>query len=150
VAWPLTGYGGSAARWVVPEGATVVSDGTITPTSVAEASDGVHVRFGEVTLDLTRLDLSDVVPGEPVVVPLSMAAGSTEIVVPDDVAVEADVDMVAGNIVWRVDGEYRSIAGVGVSTPTRLRSAEVDELGGAQLLLHVAGSAGEITIRENR
>lgn len=148
-AWPLAGIRGPLAPWDVPEHASVVSGGTITPQSLAEAGEGVHVQFGDVTVDLTELDLSGVEPGEPVVVPVSMAAGSTRIIIPDDAAVEADVRMLAGEVTWRVDGEYRSEAGVSADR-AHFTSAEVDELGGAQLLLSVDGSAGEITIRENR
>ncbi|AEG43531.1 PspC domain-containing protein [Isoptericola variabilis] len=147
--WPIAGYGGPAPVWQAPEDASVVSGGTVVLDTADKAASGVHVQFGDVTVDLTDLDLSEVTPGEPVVVPVSMAAGATRIVVPADAAVEAQVRMLAGNVTWRVDGDYRTAAGV-TTAATTFTSAEVDELGGAQLLLEVDGSAGDITIRENR
>ncbi len=135
--------------WEAPPGASVVSGGVITLDTVAEATDGVHVQFGAATIDLTQLDLSDVEAGDPITVPISMAAGAMTIVIPDDAAVAADVRMVAGNMAWSADGEHRNTAGV-MADPARFSTAEVEELGGAQLLLEIDGRAGDITIRENR
>jgi phage shock protein PspC (stress-responsive transcriptional regulator) len=135
--------------WDGPPEASVVSSGVVTLDTIAEATDGVHIQFGAATIDLTELDLSDVEVGNPISVPVSMAAGATTIVIPDDAAVEADVRLVAGNVTWSADGEYRTAAGI-TADPARFRTAEVDELGGAQLLLEIDGRAGDITIRENR
>jgi hypothetical protein len=145
--WPFTDD--RTPFWVVPDEASVVSDGTVTLDTLAEATDGVHVQFGDVTVDLTELDLSEVTAGDPVVVPVSMAAGATRILVPDDAAVEAEARVVAGNITWLVDGESRSATGVRGERAT-FSSAEVDEAGGAQLRLEIDARAGDITIRENR
>lgn len=129
--------------------AAVISDGVLTPRSVDQAEDGVRVRFGSAVVDLTELDLADVPPGEPVVVPISMTAGSTLVRIPADEAVQAEIDVIAGNATWRADGERRSV-NTYTDGPARFVTDEVGESDGARLLLDVDVRAGDLTIEESR
>ncbi|MFI2103814.1 PspC domain-containing protein [Isoptericola sp. NPDC019693] len=153
VTWPFVGDRGSWDFWDdSPQqsgAAAVISEGTVTPRSIEEAEDGVHVRFGSAVVDLTELDLSGVTPGDPVVVPVSMAAGSTVIRIPGDEAVEAEVQVIAGNATWHADGQNSSV-NTYTNGPARFRTDEVHELDGARLLLDVDVRAGDLTIEESR
>jgi phage shock protein PspC (stress-responsive transcriptional regulator) len=150
--WPFAGDRDPWGFWDDPQdlgAATVVSDGTLVPTSVDEAEDGVQVRFGSAVVDLTELDLSDVTPGDPVVVPISMTAGSTHVRIPADEAVEADVEVLAGNVTWRADGSDRSV-NTYTNGPARFSTDEARDGDGARLLLDVDVRAGDLTIEESR
>lgn len=127
---------------------TSISEGTLTLRTVAEAENGADVRFGNPTIDLTELDLSDVLPGEPIEVPVGLTAGSVRILVPEDEAVEAQVRMLAGNIRWHVGGESRAVAGVSTHV-NRFASPEATAAEGSRLLVLVDARAGEITIEES-
>ncbi|MEU8136244.1 PspC domain-containing protein [Streptodolium elevatio] len=73
---------------------------TITPATAetVSASSPYRMKFGEMRLDLTELDLTGRDPAEPVRVVATVGAGNMQIYLPDDVRViiEADVDL--GNI----------------------------------------------------
>ncbi|MEN5074029.1 PspC domain-containing protein [Isoptericola cucumis] len=129
--------------------AAVISDGTLTPTSTEEAENGVVVRLGSASVDLTELDLSEVTPGDPVVVPISMAAGMTRVLIPEGEAVEAEVDVIAGNVTWHADDTTRAI-NTYTDGPVRFATDEVDEHDGARLLLAVDVRAGDLNIEESR
>ncbi|MFE7405689.1 PspC domain-containing protein [Isoptericola sp. NPDC057559] len=153
ITWPFAGTRGSWDFWDAgPQesgSATVVSDGTVTPRSIEEAEDGVNVRFGSAVVDLTELDLGSVTPGDPVVVPISMAAGSTQVLIPADQAVQADVQVIAGNATWRADGQDNSV-NTYTNGPARFTTDEVHTAGGARLVLDVDVRAGDLTIEESR
>ncbi|MGF0115885.1 hypothetical protein ACQFYA_06090 [Promicromonospora sp. Marseille-Q5078] len=153
ITWPFAGGRDAWDFWDDDpqdmSAAAVVSDGTLTPTSVPEAEDGVRVRFGSAVVDLTELDLSGVTPGDPVVVPISMTAGSTQVRIPADEAVQADVEVIAGNVTWRADGSDRSV-NTYTNGPARFSTDEVRDSDGARLLLDVDVRAGDLTIEESR
>jgi len=153
VAWPAAHDHGSWDLWADSpqqyDGAAVVSEGTLSPRTVSEAEVGVRVRFGDAVVDLSSVDLADVTPGDPVVVPISTTAGSTTVLVPEDEAVEAEIDVVAGNATWRADGQDRSV-NTYTDSPARFRTDEVRESDGARLLLDVDVRAGDLTIEESR
>jgi hypothetical protein len=128
-------------------GAQLITEGTISVGSVSEAEDGFEIRFGDPEIDLTDLDLSGVTPGDPVVVPITMEVGEATIVVPEDVAVETDVEVGAGTVRWEVDDEAREIDAFG-SRSIHLESDEVTDAG-AVLRVTVHAGAGDITIEEN-
>lgn len=128
---------------------TVISQGTVTPRSVEAAEDGVRVQFGEATVDLTQLDLSDVTPGDPVEVPLDMTAGRTVVEIPADTAVVISADVNAGNLVVDIDDEQSVTSGFS-GGPSTYQTDEVAELGGAVLELDIDARAGEIVIQEER
>ncbi|PZR54931.1 hypothetical protein DNL40_00585 [Xylanimonas oleitrophica] len=130
---------------VATDGAAEITEGTITARSVAEAQEGYRVQFGDPTVDLSELDLTDVPLGEPVEVPVSLTAGDVTVIVPRDEAVEAEVRLMAGQVVWRLDGEERSVSRVGGGT-SHLHSDEAVD--GARLRLLVGAGAGNVTIEE--
>jgi hypothetical protein len=138
--------------WITQESGTwrTVTDGievgagTVTPTSVTEAERGFRSQFGDPTIDLTSLDLSDATVADPVEVPVQIGAGDLTIVVPEGVGVEAEVRLLAGQISWNVDDHDRSLTRVGPGT-AHLRSDEAED-GGAVLRLLVSAGAGNVTV----
>lgn len=85
-----------------------------TPTTVAEAEEGWAVGAGEMRIDLTQVPLG----GETVEVPVRVGAGDVTLVIPEGAAVEAEVDVMAGELRWldetssgtTVDETYRTDA----------------------------------------
>ncbi|QAY70160.1 PspC domain-containing protein [Xylanimonas protaetiae] len=132
--------------WVGVRNGIDVSEGTVTPRSVAEAERGFRAQFGDPTIDLSGLDLSGATVDDPVEVPIRLTAGDLTVVVPRDIAVEADVRLLAGQVVWRVDPDERTLSRVGSST-ARLRSDEAAD-DGAILRLLVSAGAGNVTVEE--
>ncbi len=128
---------------------TAISEGTVTPRSVAAAEDGIRVHFGEADIDLTRLDLSDVTPGEPVEVPIDMTAGRTVVEVPADTAVAISADVNAGSLVIELEDE-RTVTSGFTGGPAHYETDEVAELDGPVLQLDIDARAGEIVIQEER
>ncbi|ACZ29747.1 phage shock protein C, PspC [Xylanimonas cellulosilytica DSM 15894] len=124
-----------------------VSEGTVAPRSVAEAERGFRAQFGDPTIDLSGLDLSAATGDDPVEVPIQLTAGDLTVVVPRDVAVEAEVRLLAGQVVWRVDDGERTINRVGGST-VHLRSDQATD-GDAVLRLLVSAGAGNVTVEED-
>lgn len=125
--------------------AATLTEGTVTVTSVDQAENGFYVRWGAPEIDLSQLDLSDVEPGDPVVVPIELGAGQTVVTVPADVPVEADASVAAGNVRWTVDDQDRSASGVGQDM-----YFASDEVGadGAVLSLDIRAGAGEVIVTE--
>ncbi|MFI2488126.1 PspC domain-containing protein [Promicromonospora kroppenstedtii] len=128
-----------------PDAATI-TEGTIAVTTVSEAENGFYVQWGDPTIDLSELDLSDVEPGDPVVVPIQLGAGSTVVVVPQDAAVEANAYVAAGVVQWNVDEQDRSTSGVG--SDNYFASDEVGDKG-AVLSLDIEAGAGEVIVAES-
>ncbi|GAB4084291.1 hypothetical protein GCM10028784_09210 [Myceligenerans cantabricum] len=124
-----------------------ITEGTAAPTRIAEAEDGYSVRWGEPTIDLTGLDLSQVDPGEPVEVPIAVGAGSATVVIPEGAAVEVESTISAGALEWLVDGDSRTYSGV--NERVDIASDEVDD-DGAQLRLVVDVAAGDLIIEEEK
>ncbi|GAB2452716.1 PspC domain-containing protein [Xylanimonas ulmi] len=134
-------------NWRGVEGRGVaVGEGTFTPRSVSEAERGFRVQFGDATIDLSSLDLSEATTDDPVEVPIQLTAGDLTVVVPPDSAIEADVRLLAGQIVWDVDDETRTLSRVG-STTAYLTSDEASD-DGATLRLLVSAGAGNVTVTE--
>jgi hypothetical protein len=127
--------------------ATTITEGTVTVQTVREAENGFYVQWGDPVIDLTELDLAEVDPGAPVVVPIQLGAGQTVVVVPRDVAVEADAYIAAGIVEWRVDDQDRAASGMG--STTYFASDEVGE-DGAVLSLQIEAGAGEIIVSETK
>ncbi len=128
-----------------PDAATI-TEGTIAVTTVREAENGFYVQWGDPTIDLSELDLSDVEPGDPVVVPIQLGAGSTVVLVPQDAAVEANAYVAAGVVQWNVDEQDRSTSGVG--SDNYFASDEVGDEG-AVLSLDIEAGAGEVIVAES-
>src|SRR5690606_16376686 len=117
--------------------------------TIEQAEDGVQVSFGSAVVDLTELDLDGVSPGDPVVVPISMTAGSTTVLIPDGEAVAADVNVRAGNANWRVDDQEQSV-NTFTDAPARFTTQEVSGADTIVLLLDLDVRAGDLTIKETR
>lgn len=127
-----------------PDAATI-TEGTVMVQTVQEAENGFYVQWGDPVIDLTELDLSDVEPGDPVVVPIQLGAGQTVVNVPTDIAVEANAYVAAGHVQWNVDEHDRAASGVG--SDTYFASDEVRE-DGAVLTLDIEAGAGEVIVSE--
>ncbi|MBE7699434.1 PspC domain-containing protein [Oerskovia sp. Sa1BUA8] len=121
-----------------------VSDATYTVTSVQDAENGFSFTFGNPVVDLSQLDLT---AGDQVVVPVSLRAGNLTVIVPAGTPVEAEVQLLAGNASWTVDGESRNINGVN-TRPHTFTSDTVSDGADPVLLLEVDVAAGDVTIRE--
>lgn len=125
--------------------AALLTEGTVTVQTIREAEDGFYVQWGDPVIDLSELDLSRVDAGDPVVVPIQLGAGQTVVVVPQDVAVDANAYVAAGTVQWNVDDQDRSAGGV--SSDTYFASDEVGE-DGAVLTLDIEAGAGEVIVSE--
>ncbi|WP_435738831.1 PspC domain-containing protein [Cellulosimicrobium sp. PMB13] len=128
--------------------ARTVSDGTHTVVDPDVAAEGFAVRWGDPTIDLSQLDLSDASGASPVEVPVELGAGDVTVIVPDDVPLRAEVQVLAGSARWRVDGEDREIGGVS-TRPVTFENAEVDAGEDPLLVLDVVVGAGQVTIEED-
>lgn len=129
-----------------PDAATL-TEGTVTVQTLREAENGFYVRWGDPVIDLSELDLSDVEPGDPVIVPVQLGAGQTVIVVPSDVAVDANAYVAAGVVQWNVDDQDRAASGVG--SDNYFASDEVGD-DGAVLSLDIEAGAGEVIVSETK
>lgn len=123
--------------------ATFIGDSTFRPTSSEVASEGYSVGLGSTTVDLTAMDLPR---GETVDVPVHVGAGDLTVLVPEDVAVSARINLGAGRVDWLVDGDTRSTEGVGRSTT--FESEAVRDGADARIHVRIASGAGTITIEE--
>ncbi|WP_456787427.1 PspC domain-containing protein [Cellulomonas sp. P5_C5] len=118
------------------------ADGTVVVTDRSEAANGYSMGFGDVTIDLSEVPMTS----ETLEVPISLAAGDLTIVVPSDASISADVDAGAGTVRWDVDGESKSVDGVGLNPRTFTAGAIDDD--GPQLALQVQIGAGDVSIIE--
>jgi phage shock protein PspC (stress-responsive transcriptional regulator) len=127
--------------------AATITEGTITVQTAREAENGFYVQFGDPTIDLSELNLSRIVPGDPLVVPIQLGAGQTVVVVPEDVPVEANAYVTAGAVRWNVDDQDRSASGV--RSDNYFASDEVGD-DGAVLSLEIKAGAGEVIVSESK
>ncbi|WP_273653954.1 LiaF domain-containing protein [Cellulomonas fimi] len=132
--------------WVWTSGSHRRADsGTYVVDTRRSAADGFDLGFGDAVVDLTTVPLT----GSTLDVPVSLGAGDLTVVVPADAAVAADVKAGVGTVRWELDGETRSVDGLGISEQTfedeQVRNGET-----AQLQLHVSVGAGEIRIIEEQ
>lgn len=118
------------------------ADGTVVVTDRTDAANGWSVGFGDVTIDLSGVPMTS----ETLEVPISLAAGDLTVVVPSDASISADVDAGAGTVRWEVDGETKSVDGVGLNPRTFTAGAIDDD--GPQLALQVQIGAGDVSIIE--
>lgn len=149
VAWVDEGYDGPTIvenTLRIDGDAMSVNAGTVAVTDPDQAENGIEVPWGNPVVDLTGLDLTDATADDPVRVPVSMLSGDAQIIVPDGVAVEADVELAAGVAHWRVDGEDVSLTNFGNNT---LFSNEEADSDGAVLHLDVEVASGTIEITED-
>ncbi len=145
--WRIASEDASSSWREVSSRGIAVSEGTTAPRSVAEAERGFRAHFGDPTIDLSSLDLADATADDPVVVPIEMTAGDLTVRVPQDVALEADVRLWAGQIKWDVDEAWREYNRFGGGTAALISDEAVDD--GAVLRLVLSVRAGNVTITEN-
>jgi hypothetical protein len=137
VAVPV-GFATSASTFWQDDSARQFNATDVAATSRAEASDGYSMGFGDVTVDLAAVPLTD----DTLVVPISLAAGNLTVVVPSGAAVEADVNLGAGEITWNVDGTTRSQDGVAIDDGSFTTGSDDD----AELHLKISVGAGQVEI----
>jgi phage shock protein PspC (stress-responsive transcriptional regulator) len=127
--------------WIVDSNGIHVTttEGTTTITDRTTASDGYTMGFGNATLDLTRVPLSS---RDRLTVPVDVSAGNLVVVVPEGAAVAARADVAAGQVTWRVGGDYASASGVGRRDDFGVPADE------AALWLQIHVGAGNVTIEE--
>lgn len=125
-------------RWEVGPNAVQAGPGTTVISDRDSARNGVRVGFGDSTVDLTGVPLTDQV----LTVPIELGAGDLTIVVPQDARAAAVVDVGAGQVTWHVGGDDASSSGLGLGQQTFGDSTD------PQLELHVKIGAGNVTIEE--
>lgn len=148
VAVPASAWRAAPATFFLDDSVRTVTDGTHRVSDPEVAERGFGVSFGDPTIDLSGLDLSDATPGSPVDVPVQLGAGDVTVVVPDGVPVRAEVQVLAGNARWHVDGDRQQIGGVSTQ-PVTFDNDEVQAGDDPLLVLHVEVGAGQVTIEED-
>ena len=141
------------ARWLIPVGlvlalalgaAAAIDDVPIRggagdiryqPVGLEEVRSPYRLGAGELLVDLSGLDLQ----GETVTIVASVAAGSLEIVVPRDAAVELDAHVGVGDL--RLLGRHSE--GLDVSRTV----VESGGDGGGRLILRARAGLGEVEVR---
>ena len=119
------------------------------PSSHATASNGYVVVAGETVVDLTSLDFSQVEAGQPLVVPVSVMAGSMEVRVPPGIGVETVNTVVAGELRNLLPGFGSSFRSSGPSN--WISSSQANDIAhddGVVLQLNITVIAGLITVLE--
>lgn len=105
------------------------------PETVAQLRDPYRLGLGEMQIDLTALELE---PGQEVSVDASMAVGSLQVIVPDDVGVDADATAQLG----AVDVLDRTSEGTTASTSL----SEPGEEGSPTITLDLSTVMGQIEV----
>ncbi len=82
---------------VSTDGVREVVDGVTIPRSFNDIPAEISSQSGDLTLDLTEIDL-DSFDGEPIPVEINNDFGSVEVIVPDDMNVDVQADVKAGDI----------------------------------------------------
>ncbi|MFF8344792.1 PspC domain-containing protein [Cellulosimicrobium funkei] len=148
VALPASAWRTTPFTVFVDDSVRTVTDGTHRITDPEVAEQGFGVSFGDPRIDLSDLDLSDATAGSPVEVPVRLGAGDATVVVPDGVPVRAEVQVLAGNARWHVDGDRQEIGGVSTQ-PVTFDNDEVQAGDDPLLVLQVEVGAGQVTIEED-
>src|SRR5690606_35345440 len=90
-----------------------IGDSAYEPTTVEAAEDGYSFGLGDMTLDLTSLDLPTDEDDLPVTVPIKLGAGNVTVILPEDAAASARVSVGAGKVYWEVGDDDETRGGVG-------------------------------------
>lgn len=122
-------------------GLTIAGSADWTPTTAAEAEEGLRLVAGRAVVDLTQVPLP--APGTPpVTVPVQITAGNAVITVPQGAPVLLDVEAFAGTATWDVGG-VRGQNNDGVRTQ---QNVHVGPAGDPRLVLELVLGAGEASI----
>lgn len=129
--------------------AQMFSDSDLTPKTVEEISGGYSFGAGEVNLDLTELDISDVPKTDlPIVIPISAGVGEVNIIIPTDLAVTADQTVGVGTAKASSGNTSTSIGGIGAVSNAHFANDQAVETDTADIFLDISLGLGEIKITE--
>lgn len=123
-------------------GVTVAGSADWTPTTTAEAEEGLRLVAGSAVIDLTDVPLPSA-GAEPVTVPVRVTAGDADIILPEGVPILLDVEVFAGSASWDVDG-VTGENNNGVRTHQTVRLGPDQE---PRLVLELVVGAGDATIQ---
>lgn len=117
----------------IPSGA---GDFTYTPSNLEELRDRYSLGLGVLELDLTRIDFE----AAPSTVEVSVGAGETTVIVPDETTVSVQATMTAGQL---------ELFGVVTGDPFDRTVTAVDEgeAGGGRLNLVIDNGVGQVIVR---
>ena len=121
----------------------VASDGAWTPTTAAQAREGISVGVGDLNVDLTSLPFDS----SAINVPISLGAGNLTVTVPADTAITANVSLSAGDIRWEVD-RTRQVSGISGTQSYDFQSTEVTKGASPDLELQIETGAGQVRVVE--
>ncbi|WP_028044992.1 PspC domain-containing protein [Cellulomonas sp. URHE0023] len=136
------GVATSASSFWSRDGERQFNAADVAVSSRSDAADGYSMGFGDVTIDLTSVPMTD----DTLVVPIALAAGNLTVVVPDGADVDADVNIGAGEITWDVDGDHRSQDGVAIDDGNDFSTGSSDP----ELELQIRVGAGQVQIIDSR
>lgn len=140
--------------FITPLNSHLITDSTVTPTSVSEITNGYSFAAGDFTLDLTQLDLTGVTPEDlPLHIPIRGAAGEIDVYIPASLAVTANRTVAVGTVedgVEQDDGAtFVSQGGVGISNSS-YSNAAATEAGTADIHLDLTLAFGSVRITERQ
>ena len=144
--------GAPAASWasdgIFLDGAnrSAIGDSTFAPTTVEEVEDGYSFGLGDITLDLTSLDLPPA-DERPVTVPLEMGAGNITIILEEGASASARVTLGAGQVYWELGDADDTRGGLGTSG-AEFQTDDVRDGATPDIHLVLKAGAGEIFIKE--
>ncbi|KAJ8139909.1 hypothetical protein OY671_006896, partial [Metschnikowia pulcherrima] len=142
VALPASAWRTTPFTVFVDDSVRTVTDGTHRITDPDVAEQGFGVSFGDPRIDSSDSDSSEATTGSPVEVPVRLGAGDATVVVPDGVPVRAEVQVLAGNARWHVDGDRQEIGGVSTQ-PVTFDNDEVQAGDDPSLVSQVEVGAGQ-------
>lgn len=120
---------------------STIAEGTYTFDSVDDAEAGAAFTAGAVTIDLRDLETR----GESVTIPLALALGDIDVLLPADTPAAAEVELWAGQVNWiDDDGLVTSRSTVGPE-PVRF---DTGDPGTPEITLDITGLAGTVDIVE--
>ncbi|MBI9114125.1 PspC domain-containing protein [Sanguibacter suaedae] len=124
-----------------------MGEGSYEPTTIEAAESGYGFGLGDLTIDLTALDLEELEDAAPVVVPVGLGMGEITVLVPAGVPIAASVDLGMGDVLWDVDGESVRRGGVGTND-VELATQDVEEGTTEHIRLEIRSGMGQVTIEE--
>jgi len=124
-----------------------MGEGTYEPTTIEAAEAGYGFGLGDLTLDLTALDLEELEGAAPVVVPVGLGMGDVTVLVPPGVPLAASIDLGMGDVFWDVDGDSVQQGGVGTND-IELATQDVEKGTTEHIRLEIRSGMGQVTIEE--
>ena len=101
-----------------------VGSTSYTPKTIAETSGGFAVGMGEITVDLTELEIPD---GETVDLAIQTGTGSVELILPPEESARLELRIGAGEATWDIDGADGRSSGLGVRRTVANSAVTTDE-----------------------